>query len=140
MTESDERIVNPQSGEDDQQVEKSLRPKRLSEFIGQEKIVDQLKIAIAAAKGRKEPLDHLLLHGPPGLGKTTLAYIIAQEMGREISLTSGPALENPKDVMSFLLNATEGDIIFIDEIHRLPHAVEEFLYSAMEDFVVNFTL
>lgn len=134
-----DRIISPQEQGDDE-FSWGLRPKTLGEYIGQKEVTDRLSIAIRAAQGRGEPLDHLLLHGPPGLGKTTLAYIIAEEMGREISLTSGPALESPKDVMGFLLNASEGDIIFIDEIHRLPRAVEEFLYSAMEDFMVNFTL
>ena len=118
----------------------SLRPKTLDEYIGQRAMVERLKISIQAAKARDEPLDHLLFHGPPGLGKTTIAYIIAQEMGREINMTSGPALERPGDVMPYLVNAQEGDLIFIDEIHRVPRIVEEFLYSAMEDFVVNFTL
>src|SRR5215468_5333572 len=104
MTNGDERILNPKSGEDDQQVEKSLRPKRLAEFIGQEKIVDQLKIAIAAAKGRKEPLDHTLLYGPPGLGKTSLAGVLANEMGVNFKLTSGPAIERPGDLAAILTN------------------------------------
>ena len=134
-----DRIISPEEHVGDD-FNWGLRPKTLSEYIGQTAVTDRLSIAIRAAKGRKEPLDHLLLHGPPGLGKTTLAYIIAEEMGREISLTAGPSLENPKDVMPFLINANEGDIIFIDEIHRLPRQVEEFLYSAMEDYVVNFTL
>ena len=134
-----DRIISPEEQGDDE-FSWGLRPKSLGEYIGQEAVAQRLSIAIRAAKGRDEPLDHLLLHGPPGLGKTTLAYIIAEEMGKEISLTAGPSLENPKDVMPFLINANEGDIIFIDEIHRLPRAVEEFLYSAMEDFVVNFTL
>jgi len=134
-----DRIISPEEQGDDE-FSWGLRPKSLGEYIGQEAVAQRLSIAIRAAKGRNEPLDHLLLHGPPGLGKTTLAYIIAEEMGKEISLTAGPSLENPKDVMPFLINANEGDIIFIDEIHRLPRAVEEFLYSAMEDFVVNFTL
>ncbi len=134
-----DRIISPEEQGDDE-FSWGLRPKSLGEYIGQEAVAQRLSIAIRAAKGRNEPLDHLLLHGPPGLGKTTLAYIIAEEMGKEISLTAGPSLENPKDVMPFLINANEGDIIFIDEIHRLPRTVEEFLYSAMEDFVVNFTL
>lgn len=132
-----ERIVTPQSGEDDQQVEKSLRPKRLAEFIGQEKVVDQLKIAIAAAKGRKEPLDHTLLYGPPGLGKTSLAGVLANEMGVNIKLTSGPAIERQGDLAAILSNLQKDDILFIDEIHRLNRAVEEVLYPAMEDFALD---
>jgi Holliday junction DNA helicase RuvB len=135
-----ERIVSPEAQGVEDEFNWGLRPKSLGEYIGQAEVTRRLNIAITAAKQRGEPLDHLLLHGPPGLGKTTLAYIIAEEMGREISLTSGPALEGPKDVMQYLLNVGEGDIIFIDEIHRMPRVVEEFLYSAMEDFVVNFAL
>ncbi len=138
---SRERIVAPASGGgEEKEFNWGLRPKNLSEYIGQKETVERLKIAIEASLKRGEPLDHLLLHGPPGLGKTSLSYIIAEELGREINLTSGPALERPGDVMGFLVNAREGDIIFIDEIHRLPRIVEEFLYSAMEDFLVNFTL
>src|SRR4028119_610313 len=135
-----ERVVAPEATADEAEFNWSLRPKSLDEYIGQINTVERLKIAIEAARARGESLDHLLFHGPPGLGKTTLAYIISQELGREISMTSGPALERPADMMPFLVNAQDGDIIFIDEIHRLPRTVEEFLYSAMEDFVVNFTL
>ncbi|HEX9996171.1 MAG TPA: Holliday junction branch migration DNA helicase RuvB [Abditibacterium sp.] len=138
---SRDRIVAPQGGgSGEEEFNWGLRPKSLAEYTGQRETVDRLKIAIDASKIRKEPLDHLLLHGPPGLGKTTLAYIIAEELGRDINLTSGPSLERPGDVMGFLVNAKEGDLIFIDEIHRLPRIVEEFLYSAMEDYIVNFTL
>jgi Holliday junction DNA helicase RuvB len=137
MTDGGERIVNPQPGEDDQQVEKSLRPKRLAEFIGQERIVDQLKIAIAAAKGRQEPLDHTLLYGPPGLGKTSLAGVLANEMGVNIKLTSGPAIERAGDLAAVLTNVQKDDVLFIDEIHRLNRAVEEVLYPAMEDFALD---
>jgi Holliday junction DNA helicase RuvB len=134
---SDDRIVNPNPAEDDQQVEKSLRPKRLTEFIGQEKVVDQLKIAIAAAKGRKEPLDHTLLYGPPGLGKTSLAGVLATEMGVNFKLTSGPAIERQGDLAAILTNLQKDDILFIDEIHRLNRAIEEVLYPAMEDFALD---
>ncbi|MEO6907134.1 MAG: AAA family ATPase, partial [Abditibacteriaceae bacterium] len=113
-----ERILSPEATDEDE-MNWGLRPRRIDEYIGQRATIERLSIAIAAAKGRGEKLDHLLLHGPPGLGKTTLAYILAEEMHREIALTSGPALERPADLMGFLLNANEGDIIFIDEIHRL---------------------
>jgi Holliday junction DNA helicase RuvB len=133
----DDRIVNPNPGEDDQQAEKSLRPKRLAEFIGQERVVEQLKIAIAAAKGRQEPLDHTLFYGPPGLGKTSLSGVLANEMGVNIKLTSGPAIERAGDLAAILTNLQKDDILFIDEIHRLNRAVEEVLYPAMEDFALD---
>jgi Holliday junction DNA helicase RuvB len=116
----------------------SLRPARLSEYIGQRELVESLAIAIEAAKGRSEPLEHLLFHGPPGLGKTTLAHIIANEMGSQLTVTSGPALEKGGDLLGLLTHLEEGDILFVDEIHRTPKAVEEFLYPAMEDFAVDF--
>ena len=116
----------------------NLRPKRLSEYVGQDKIVETLNIAIEAALKRKEPLDHILFNGPPGLGKTTLAHIIANEMGTKIITSSGPALEKGGDLMGILTHMEKGDVFFIDEIHRLPKVVEEFLYSAMEDFAVDF--
>jgi Holliday junction DNA helicase RuvB len=119
---------------------KSLRPKRLVEYIGQSLVVDNLGVALKAARQREEPLDHVLLHGPPGLGKTTLSHIVATEMETSIVSTSGPVLEKPKDLMGILTNLQHGDVLFIDEIHRLPHTVEEFLYSAMEDFQVDFML
>ena len=117
--------------------ESSLRPKTLSEYIGQERAREQLSIFIQAAKGRKESLDHVLLHGPPGLGKTTLAGIIAQEMGAGIRITSGPAIEKPGDLAALLTNLNEGDILFVDEIHRLNRSVEEILYPAMEDYALD---
>ncbi len=114
-----------------------LRPKVLSEYIGQNKIKDNLSVFIDAAKLRKEPLDHVLLYGPPGLGKTTLASIIANEMGVNFRITSGPAIERPGDLAAMLTNLEEGDVLFIDEIHRLPRMVEEILYPAMEDFAID---
>lgn len=116
----------------------SLRPESLLEYVGQTEIVETLKIAIQAAMQRKEPIDHVLFHGPPGLGKTTLAYIIANEMGSNITVTSGPALEKGGDLIGILTHLEEGDVLFVDEIHRMPKTVEEFLYLAMEDFAVDF--
>jgi Holliday junction DNA helicase RuvB len=118
----------------------SLRPRTLDEYIGQTNIVENMRIAITAARQRGEPLEHVLLHGAPGLGKTTLAHIIAAEMGASIISTSGPALEKPKDVMGILSSLEVGDVLFIDEIHRISRVIEEFLYSAMEDFQVDFVL
>ena len=115
----------------------SLRPKRLDEYIGQAKVVETLKIAIEAALARREPLDHVLFHAPPGLGKTTLAHIIAQEMGVSITVTSGPAMEKGGDLLGILTHLEDGDVLFIDEIHRLPRVVEEFLYPAMEEFTFD---
>jgi Holliday junction DNA helicase RuvB len=116
----------------------SLRPERLSEYVGQEEVVETLKIAIQAAMQRKDPIDHVLLHGPPGLGKTTLAHIIANEMHGNLTVTSGPALEKGGDLVGILTHLEDGDILFIDEIHRTPKSVEEFMYPAMEDFAIDF--
>ena len=116
----------------------SLRPERIDEYIGQAEVVETLKIAIEAAKLRSEPLEHVLFHGPPGLGKTTLAHIIANEMGGTLTVTSGPALEKGGDLIGILTHLGEGDVLFVDEIHRTPKVVEEFLYPAMEDFAVDF--
>ncbi len=118
----------------------SLRPSRFDEFTGQTRVIENLKVAIEAAKNRKEPLDHLLLYCPPGLGKTTLAHIISQEMGVNIRVTSGPAIERSGDLASILTNLEEGDILFIDEVHRLHKVVEEMLYPAMEDFGLDIIL
>ena len=116
----------------------SLRPERLSAYVGQAEVVETLKIAIQAATERDEPIDHVLFHGPPGLGKTTLAHIIANEMQGNLTVTSGPALEKGGDLVGILTHLEEGDILFIDEIHRTPKAVEEFMYPAMEDFAIDF--
>lgn len=116
----------------------SLRPESLEEYIGQKEVVETLRIAIEAARLRSEPLDHILFHGPPGLGKTTLAYIIANTMGGQLTVTSGPALDKRGDLLGILTHLQEGDIFFVDEIHRIPKVVEEFLYPAMEDFAVDF--
>ncbi|MEE8148752.1 MAG: Holliday junction branch migration DNA helicase RuvB [Longimicrobiales bacterium] len=133
-------VTTPQELQEDVQVEPSLRPQRLDEFIGQERVRESLAIAIEAALKRREPLDHLLFHGLPGLGKTTLAMLMAREMGVNIKTTSGPVLEKPADLVSVLTNQREGDILFIDEIHRLRPIIEEFLYPAMEDYRVEIRL
>jgi Holliday junction DNA helicase RuvB len=124
----------------DEAVNWSLRPTNLSEYVGQRDLIDRLRIAIQASKGRGEPVEHVLLHGPPGLGKTTLAYVIAEEMGSRVSVTSGPALARGTDLVAALTGLAQGDVLFIDEIHRLPAAVEEFLYPAMEDFRIDVRL
>jgi len=135
----DDQDQEVEAGEErEEQLIWNLRPRTLGEYVGQSQVVESLSIAIDAAKERGEPLEHVLFHGPPGLGKTTLAHIIAKEMGAEIVHTSGPALEKPLDIVGILSNLNSGEALFIDEIHRLPHTVEEYLYSAMEDFEVDF--
>ncbi len=130
----EERLVNPRRQLDDQGLEVGLRPRSLAEFVGQEEVRRNLQIAIAAAKGRGEAMDHVLVHGPPGLGKTTLANIIAGELGVGLKATSGPVIERSGDLAALLTNLSPGDVLFIDEVHRLPTVVEEVLYPAMEDF------
>jgi len=133
----DSRQLTPKRTEEDLKYEVNLRPRSFKEYVGQDPIKENLKVAIAAARGRKDVLDHILFHGPPGLGKTSLAYIIAREMGVNIRATSGPVVERPGDLAALLTNLEEGDILFIDEIHRLNHVVEEVLYPAMEDYQID---
>lgn len=132
-----DRLISPTIKADEDNFELSLRPRLLSDFIGQDKVKENLHIFMQAAKQRKEPIEHVLLYGPPGLGKTTLAHIIAQEMGANIKVTSGPAIERAGDLAAILTNLGEGDILFIDEIHRLNKLIEEVLYPAMEDYALD---
>lgn len=136
----EKRMISTELMEEDYKIENSLRPKLLSDYIGQKKIKDNLKIYIEAAKARKEALDHVLLYGPPGLGKTTLAGIIANEMDVNVKITSGPAIEKPGEMAAILNNLQEGDVLFIDEIHRLNRQVEEVLYPAMEDYAIDIVI
>lgn len=135
--EDEDRIITSTMQHEDVDIENSLRPKSLSDYLGQEKVKEQLSIFIEAAKSRNEPLDHVLLYGPPGLGKTTLSSIIANEMGVNLRITSGPAIERAGDLAAILTNLNENDVLFIDEIHRINRSVEEVLYSAMEDYCLD---
>src|SRR2546429_5300751 len=136
----DDRLVTADRVEEDAQYEAGLRPRRLDEYIGQDRIRENLQVAIAAATHRGEPLDHVLLHGPPGLGKTTLAYVIANEMGVAVRATSGPAIEKPGDLVGIVTNLAKGEVLFIDEIHRMSPVVEEILYPALEDYEVDIVI
>ncbi len=135
-----ERIVDPQDTLEDELYGASLRPRTFDEYVGQEQVIENLHISIDAAKRRGEPLEHVLFYGPPGLGKTTLAGLIARELGANFRPTSGPTLEKPKDLVGILTSLDEGDVFFVDEIHRLSRVVEEFLYPAMEDFQIDFVV
>lgn len=137
---SDERIVEPELAEDELQFDAALRPRSLAEFVGQERIKEQLALLIDGARARSEPVDHLLFSGPPGLGKTTLGGIVANEMGGGFRPTSGPALDRPGDLAAILTNLEEGDVLFVDEVHRMPRAVEEVLYPALEDYKLDVVL
>lgn len=140
MNELEERIINPEEGAADKPLDLNLRPQNLIEYVGQEKIKANLEIAVLAAKKRQEPIEHVLLHGAPGLGKTTLAHVIANEIGSNIKVTSGPAIERSGDLAAILSSLSEGDILFIDEIHRLNKVVEEVLYPAMEDYALDIVI
>ena len=132
-----QRIIETSLTEEDQRIEKTLRPQKMDDYIGQSKAKETLKVYIEAAKKRNEPLDHILFYGPPGLGKTTLAGVIANEMGSHIKVTSGPAIEKPGDMAAILSGLSDGDVLFVDEIHRLNRQVEEVLYPAMEDYCID---
>ncbi len=135
-----ERVVSPDPGSDDAQFEAGLRPRRLDDYIGQDRVRENLEVSIAAARHRGEALDHILLWGPPGLGKTTLAYVIANEMGAALRTTSGPVIEKPGDLAGMLSGLQRGEVLFIDEIHRMPATIEEILYPAMEDYELDIVI
>ncbi|MGE0814511.1 MAG: Holliday junction branch migration DNA helicase RuvB [Vicinamibacterales bacterium] len=137
---TDARLVSAARGDDDAQYEAGLRPRRLDDYIGQDRVRENLQVSIAAARQRGEALDHILLWGPPGLGKTTLAYVIANEMGAAIRTTSGPVIEKPGDLAGMLSGLQQGEVLFIDEIHRMPATIEEILYPAMEDFELDIVI
>ena len=140
MSNDELKISSADESPDEDVFDKALRPRTLSEYIGQGKVKESLKVYIEAAKIRKEPMEHILIYGPPGLGKTTLAYVLAREVGANIKITSGPAIERPGDLIAILTNLEDSDIIFIDEIHRLNKVVEEVLYPAMEDYAVDLVI
>ncbi len=137
---ADERLVTPARVDDDAQYEAGLRPRRMADYIGQDRVRAQLEVSITAARQRAEALDHVLLYGPPGLGKTTLAYVIANELGVAVRTTSGPVIERPGDLAGILSNLQPREVLFIDEIHRMPAAIEEILYPAMEDFELDIVI
>ena len=134
------RVISTESFVEDEKLENSLRPMKLEEYIGQERVKSNLKVYIEAAKERGDSLDHVLLYGPPGLGKTTLAGIVANELGTNLKITAGPAIEKPGEMAAILNNLQDGDVLFVDEIHRLNRQVEEVLYPAMEDFVIDIVI
>ena len=137
---ADDRLITAARVDEDAQYEAGLRPRMLDEYIGQDRVRENLQVAIAAARQRGEPLDHVLLHGPPGLGKTTLAYVIAHEMGVAVRATSGPAIEKPGDLVGIVTNLGKDEVLFIDEIHRMSPVIEEILYPALEDYEVDIVI